>query len=356
MLAKDMHVSDTVAALGVSLFVWGYGIGPMILSPLTEISFVGRLWPYIFSIGIFVILQVPTVLVNNIGGYLVLRFLAGFLGSPVLATGGATMGDIWRVDGGFVIGIAFWGFSANGGPALGPLLSGFAVQHMGWRWSIWPLFWGIALVWTVTFLFFPETSADTILTRRAHSLRRVTKRKNIISAGEKRDSRLTAASLAYDTLYRPVYLTVTEPVLLFSDLYIAYLYGILYCFFEAFPLTFQGRHHLSVGKTGAAYISGWIGAAITLGLYILYNEKVVLKRFRSGNWRPEYRMEVCFAGGVLFPISMFWFGWTSFESIHWIVPLLAFAMFQSAVYLLFQGFLGYIGENFPLCMLLRFNF
>lgn len=50
---------------------------------------------YILTLAIFVILQVPSALVNNIAGLLVLRFLAGFIGSPVLATGGASLGDVF---------------------------------------------------------------------------------------------------------------------------------------------------------------------------------------------------------------------------------------------------------------------
>ena len=37
-LSEEFHISPTVASLSISLFVWGYGIGPMVLSPLTEIA------------------------------------------------------------------------------------------------------------------------------------------------------------------------------------------------------------------------------------------------------------------------------------------------------------------------------
>ena len=31
--SEEFHVSPTVTALSISLFVWGYGLGPMVLSP-----------------------------------------------------------------------------------------------------------------------------------------------------------------------------------------------------------------------------------------------------------------------------------------------------------------------------------
>lgn len=80
--------SQIVTILGLSLFVAGYGIGPLFLSPLTEIPQIGRTLPYIITLFLFMILQIPTILVTNFAGFCILRFLAGFVGSPPLATGG----------------------------------------------------------------------------------------------------------------------------------------------------------------------------------------------------------------------------------------------------------------------------
>ncbi|WFD01215.1 hypothetical protein MYAM1_003977 [Malassezia yamatoensis] len=346
-LAQQFGVSRVVATLSMSLFVWAYGFGPLILSPITEISWIGRNGPYIIGLGLFTILQIPNALVNNLAGYLVLRFLSGFLGSPVLATGGATVGDIWRIDGGFMNGLAFWGFGACGGPTIGPLISGYAVQKLGWRWSIWPLLCFNGLAWILIFFTFPETSSATILTRRARYLRKATGNPKYRSQGEIEDEKTSVRTLLYDTLCRPIQLTLTEPVLLCSNLYIAYLYGIMYCFFEAFPLALQGKHGFSTGAMGVAYISGYIGVGFTFLLFCIYNLKVVIPRFNQGKWKPEYRMEPAFLGGIFFPVALFWFGWTTFSSVHWISPIIAFGLFVSATFLLFQGFLSYIGENFP---------
>jgi DHA1 family multidrug resistance protein-like MFS transporter len=116
-------VCDTAAALGLSLYVIGYGIGPMLFSPLSEIPAIGRNPPYVITYAIFVILCVPTSLVNNFGGLLVLRLLLGFFGSPCLATGGASYGDFY---GGkeMPIAIALWG----GGATLAPVSSSFVPQ------------------------------------------------------------------------------------------------------------------------------------------------------------------------------------------------------------------------------------
>ena len=105
-------VGQSKASLVLSLYVigcrfskhisWSYadlntdGVGPLLFSPLSEVPAFGRNVPYMVSFGLFVILAVPTALVDNYAGLLVLRFLTGFMGSPCLATGGASMQDLVR--------------------------------------------------------------------------------------------------------------------------------------------------------------------------------------------------------------------------------------------------------------------
>lgn len=346
-MAEYFHVSEVVTALSLSLFVCGYGVGPCLLSPITEISWVGRNGPYIFGLGLFSVLQIPNALVDNIAGYMILRFISGFLGGPVLTTGGASIGDMWRIEGGFMNALAFWDLGACGGPTLGPIVSSYAVQELGWRWSIWPLLCMNGITWLVLFFTLPETSGETILTRRARQIRKKTGSDKYRSRGELKDRRFRVSDLVVETLYRPFELTFTEPVLLCTNIYLAYIYGIMYCFFEAFPLTFQGKHGFSLGALGIAYVGGYIGCVIVFLGYCVYNQKVVLPRFKAGKWRPEYRMEPGFVGGLLFPTSVFWFGWTTFTSVHWISPLLAYAVFMGSTYLIFQAFYAYLGENFP---------
>lgn len=85
---RIFDVPVSVASLGLALYVFGYGLGPLLFSPLSEIAEIGRLPPYILTFVIFTILCIPTSVVNNIPGLLILRFLQGFFGSPCLATGG----------------------------------------------------------------------------------------------------------------------------------------------------------------------------------------------------------------------------------------------------------------------------
>jgi DHA1 family multidrug resistance protein-like MFS transporter len=87
-------VGAAPAAVGLAIYVVGYGVGPLVFAPLSEIAAIGRNWVYIPTFALFVILSIPTALVDNYAGLLVLRFLTGFFGSPCLANGGASVGDM----------------------------------------------------------------------------------------------------------------------------------------------------------------------------------------------------------------------------------------------------------------------
>ena len=91
-------VSSTVTTLGTTLNLLGYGIGVMFWSPLSEVIRFGRKPIYIGTLCVFVALQIPIALANNIGMILTFRFLSGIFGAPVLAIGGASISDMYTVS------------------------------------------------------------------------------------------------------------------------------------------------------------------------------------------------------------------------------------------------------------------
>ena len=94
---KAFGVSSIVSTLGLALYVLGYGVGPLIFSPLSEIPVIGRNPVYVATMFLFVILSIPTAFAQNFAGLMVLRFLTGFFGSPCLASGGASLGDMYSL-------------------------------------------------------------------------------------------------------------------------------------------------------------------------------------------------------------------------------------------------------------------
>lgn len=206
---------------------------------MSEIPQIVRNPVYILTLAAFVVLQVPTALAVNFGMLLAFRFLTGFIGSPALATGGASIGDMYT-PAKRTYGLTVWGIGAVCGPTLGPLVGGFAVQARGWNWAIWELMWLSGFCLAVLVFLLPETSTTNILYRRAWRLRKLTGNDKLISESELAGQEMSGKDLLTMTLVRPFSLLFTEPIVFALDMYIELIYGLLYIWFESFPIVFEG--------------------------------------------------------------------------------------------------------------------
>ena len=224
-------VSHVEGSLGMALYVLGYGIGCLLFSPLSEIPAVGRNPPYAISGFLFAILCIPTALVDNFAGLMVLRFLLGFMASPCLATAGASLADIWTMAQ-FPFAVALWAAVATLGPALGPTLSSYAVKDLGWRFSSWELLIIAGPVYLLMLALLPESSGPTILYYKAKRLREETGNQNLMSDAERKQKNLQISSLLFDALIKPWEINALDPAILFTTVYMGLCYGIYYSFFE----------------------------------------------------------------------------------------------------------------------------
>lgn len=335
------------AVLGLTLFVAGYAIGPMIWAPLSEIPQIGRNPIYIATLIVFVALQAPTALAQSRLVLWPLRFFAGFFGSPALATGGATITDMYSPQKrAYTIGI--WGCAAVCGPVLGPLLGGFAANVEGWRWTIWILLWlsGGTLLFLIP--FFPETSADNILHRKAVRLREITGNKDLYTSGEKKSESMTPAAVAKMTLVKPFVLCFVEPIVFALNAYIGLVYALLYIWFESFPLVFTQLHGFTLGEEGLAFMGILVGTLIAMASYSLYLYYYLESKFdEEGNLQPiELRLHAAMVGSFCIPICLFWFGWSAYRDVHWIVPIIGSGFFGLGTFLLFQSVLNYLPDAY----------
>lgn len=114
----------------------GYGFGPMLWSPMSEIPSIGRRGIYFWTMLLYVLLQLPTGFAVNMPMFLVFRVITGFFGSPALATGGGTITDMYDASQS-AYGICILGFFGVCGPVFGPIIGGFLAPVKGWRWTIW---------------------------------------------------------------------------------------------------------------------------------------------------------------------------------------------------------------------------
>ena len=345
-VSQKFGVSITAAELGLSLYVLAYGMGPMVFSPISEIPSVGRNPPYVITFAIFVILCVPTALVNNFAGLLVLRYLQGFFGSPCLATGGASMGDLFSLIK-LPYAMCIWALSATCGPSLGPLISGFSVPAENWRWSLWEMLWLAGPVW-IAFLFLPETSGPNILLRRAQRLRKATGDSRLKSQSEIDQANLNPREVAVEALWRPIVLMLLDPAIAFTAVYVALIYGTFYSFFEVFPLVYVDIYGFNMGQMGLTFLSITVSVIIAIALYWSYIYWVVEPEIKtSGLGAPERRLIPALYASFLCPVGLFIFAWTSRADVHWIVSVVGVTIFGVGIFILIQCIFLYLPFVYP---------
>lgn len=309
--------------------------------------YIGRNPIYVGTIFAFVLLNLGIVYAKNFSMLLVFRFLTGLVGSPALATGGASLADMY-IPRKQIYGIGVWGIAAVFGPALGPVVGGFAAESKGWKWTIWELMWLSGACAIFLFFLLPETSSSNILYRRAERLRKATGDSSLKCQAEIEAQDMTGKEIALMVLVRPFTLTFMEPICFSLNVYLALIYGLLYLWFESFPLVFIGVYNFTPGLNGLAFVGILIGALTSMVPFFYYHYKYIEPQYSaSGTLRPELRLQPALVGCFLIPICMFWFGWSARPSVHWIMPIIGSMFFASGAFLLFMAVLSYLGDSYP---------
>ena len=128
---QDFHNTNTIiSALTVSIFVLGYAVGPLVLSPLSEIY--GRRPVLTCANVFFCVWQIGCALAPSISTLIVFRFLAGIGGSGCLTIGGGVIADLFHPEQ-RGIATAIYSLGPLLGPVVGPVCGGFIAERAGWR-------------------------------------------------------------------------------------------------------------------------------------------------------------------------------------------------------------------------------
>ncbi|KAF2161117.1 hypothetical protein M409DRAFT_69971 [Zasmidium cellare ATCC 36951] len=346
-MMQEFHVGYTPAALGLAINVIGYGVGPLLFGPLSEIPYFGKNGVYIPTFFIFTILSVVLSVVDNYAGLLVLRFLQGLFASPGLAFGGASIADLYDLLW-LPVYVSTWTAAAFFGPALGPLLSGYAVMFKGWRWGLWEAAWMGGPIWVLMFLTLPETSADTVLLQRANRLRKLTGRHDLKSASEIKQADMTFSGVFFEAIVKPIEIMLKDPAIAFADFYLALCYGIYYSFFEAFALVYPPIYGFNLGETGVSFIFVGVACIIGVSIYNIYQIVYLIPDVKKNGIRsPEHRLVPALFSSIALPMGYFLFGWTTRKSVHWIVSLIGATIVVLSNFMGFQCLLIYIPLSYP---------
>lgn len=348
MIAK-FGCTETQFELGITLFVWGYGFGPLLFAPMSESPhFGGRLYTYFLTGIVFCALQLATALINHVASFAVLRLLAGIFAASPLTTGAGTLADMFNFPVLPMI-LSIWSLSFVSGPYIGPLI-GAALTHANtWRWSFYFLLILSGATYFVCSFLMVETSMQELHIRKGRFLRKETGNPAIVSQGELKGRGQTTRKIIKDLLWGPIDLCLHEPVLNFINLHLGLAYALLYLFFECFPLIYTNIYHFTNVELGLAFVSLMVGFFVYFAAYVIFLRRTIFVKFKKGEAIVPEKVfiPVCIVGSLLMPIGIFIVGWASTYHAHWVGSMVGAGIFAGAIWLLFQTYLSYIGGLYP---------
>lgn len=345
------------------------------LTPFSEIS--GRKPVFIVAGFLFVMFQLTCALTPTFAGMLVARFLVGCASSTFSTMVGGVISDFYQAkDRNWAMSL-FAGGSIFG-TGLGPLCCGFLVIHThNWRWIFRLQVCTNALLLVLLVLCFKESRGSILLSRKAKALNKWYE--DLESAGyygvlmpsdneipspmdqkgeptisqrirwkvKSDEERASIPKMISVSLYRPIHLLFTEPVVFAFSLWITFGWSCLYLLFSAIPLIFETRYGFNIAQVGAVFSVISIAAIIST-IISVYGEPLAQKycneKQRKFFATPEGRLSFCCVQSLLLPIGCFWFGWTCFSNIPWIVPTIGIGAATMGVFSIYLAVFNYLAD------------
>ncbi|KAI9650700.1 hypothetical protein NHQ30_000722 [Ciborinia camelliae] len=334
-ILRDFHTNDNIyITIIASIWELGEAVGALLTSPLSEIF--GRAPVYNVTNTIFVVFSIASGLSTSPGMLIGFRFLNG-MGDASISLNSSIAGDLF-VQEERGLPIAILSFPPLIGPVLGPIIGGYLTQSAGWRWA----FWFSAItggVFEIAFFFvFRETYAPKILRNKAQKLRKETGNMNYHSRFDF-DTRAPGIKILRDGLVRPVSMFFSSPSVFILSIQVSIAYGYMYILFTTLTPVFEQTYGFSQGAAGLSFIGLSMGMVLGVAVCALTLDRL-LKKFtnKSGVFRPEIRLVPMAVGGALFPLGLFFYGWTAQYHVFYVVPMIGTATVG----------LGYFITNIPL--------
>lgn len=176
-----------------------------------------------------------------------------------------------------------------------------------------------------------ETFAPLILERKVARLRKETGNTNLRS---KLDDGQTTKQKFQHAIVRPVKLLFVTPIVTLMALYVAITYGILYLLITTFSFVYRDQYGFDEGTIGLTFLPAGIGMMIGVGTFGALTDFIVIRNKKKGLvHRPEARLTpvLTMPCGVVLPIGLFIYGWTTEKGVHFIVPMLGVVIFATGL-------------------------
>jgi hypothetical protein len=211
-------------------------------------------------------------------------------------------------------------------------------------------------------LFFKETRSNVLLKRKCDALTKLSAKTVAELSGTQsvlvlqqplvfRPQGDQMPSISLQVIYRsfafPMRLLGTESVVFWFSVWASFAWAILYMQFSSISIVFKGVYGFSNAQVGAVY-AAVVGGAI-IGAILAYLQTPVMRWLwpeSDKSATPEGRLLSPGFQSILLPIGLFWFGWTSRESISWVSPALAIGSCTMGIFSIYLAVFNYLADTY----------
>ncbi|KAL9009077.1 MAG: hypothetical protein Q9173_005863 [Seirophora scorigena] len=329
----------TAAVLGLSLNLLGIAFAPITTPHLSERF--GRSSVYLVSLPIFALFILGAGYSKSFAALAVCRFFAGFFGGPCLVLIEGTFADVWSPRK-TVTYYSVLSLASYTGAGCAPIILGYVVPAESWRWTQYVTLM-IALAAFLLGVGVPETYPREIVRTRA---RRGGYKIDLAKA----ESGVTLAEMAGTTLFTPLAMAVSDPVVVMITTYLALNFAVLFQWFIAVPAVLALTYGFTLHQAGLAFIAAVVGALVST--FTSSSIEGVTNR-RSGctsmaNMAPiEYRLVPGMFGSLGLVASLFWIGFSAKPTVHFMVPIVGTGVYVWSSMSILTALVSYIFDAYP---------
>ena len=165
----------------------------------------------------------------------------------------------------------------------------------------------IAIVAWLPVFFLQETYAKIILARRAQ------KQEAAASYQPKPGASTLLLGVLFITLLRPMKMLVSEPIVTFLSVYVAFNFAVIFTFFASVPYVFGTVYGFDRGNTGLVFLAIGLGCTLSIPTTVIFDRLVYQKEWQKSNREgrpgaiaPEHRLWAGMVGALGLPIGLFW--------------------------------------------------
>jgi MFS family permease len=313
-LKADYNATAVEYNLNITFALVGLALAPIVLIPLLQ--GLGSKRATLCSWLLFIVFDIGSAFVKNLGGLVVLRFFGFLFGGPVLSLFLTSLVQLTRTRSQhFVFSLAsatcLLGISL--GPLVGGLIEGHAIgKNQDWSRYLVPI---LCLVAILPYAVFGSQSLALVSS---------TPNSSPTNTSERFFQRIKSQ---YTSFIKPfIHFNTKELIVIGITLYVSQLYFFFLVTLAGFPYAFGQIRGYNPSEIALTYLSLIVGVILSTLLPLITIRQRSFST--SSNKQPEAALRDMLFAIILIPVGLFLFAWTgSMPKVHWAAPMVGIILF-----------------------------